>query len=95
MEVKNRAGQAGAVEQQGIIALFLSLIVYLTTLCTRAWETAKSFKENLANPELWRLFISSIPWYVHIDACLHRKYEYLQKSYLFIYFLSKFKCLVY
>ncbi|ODM96624.1 tRNA wybutosine-synthesizing protein 5 [Orchesella cincta] len=59
MEVKNKAGE---VQQQGLSALFFSLIVYLTTILSTWWETAKSFKENISNPELWRLFISSIPW---------------------------------
>ncbi|CAL8072285.1 unnamed protein product [Orchesella dallaii] len=58
MEVKTKAGE---VQQQGLTALFFSLIVYLTTVLSRWWETAMSFKENISNPELWRLFISSIP----------------------------------
>jgi len=58
MEVKNKAGD---VQQQGLTALFFNLIVYLTTVFSRWWETAMSFKENISNPELWRLFISSIP----------------------------------
>jgi len=67
MEVQN-SSKAGEAQQQGLVALVVSLVLYVTTLFSRLVETATNLKENISNPEVRRLFISLIPCITVIEA---------------------------